>query len=106
MQIRRTLTFFDEVAIEAEQQVSQPLRKAWISSFTKRAPPGATIDIPLARKDALYIRSHYDGITVTLPDAPLPDKIAIICAYAKCGRPNHRVGGLAVDQIKGMDGLT
>jgi hypothetical protein len=67
MQIRRTLTFFDEVAIEAEQQVSQPLRKAWISSFTKRAAPGATIDIPLARKDALYIRSHYDGITVTCP---------------------------------------
>ena len=55
--------------------------KAWISSFTKRAAPGATIDIPLAHKDALYVRSHYDGITITLPDAPLPDEIAIICAY-------------------------
>ena len=41
--------------------------KAWISSFTKRAAPGATIDIPLAHKDALYVRSHYDGITITLP---------------------------------------
>ena len=67
--------------------------KAWISSFTKRAAPGATIDIPLAHKDALYVRSHYDGITITLPDAPLPDEIAIICAYANRGRPNHRVGG-------------
>eukprot|EP01037_Dinobryon_pediforme_P006596 gene6596-6665_t len=39
---------------------------AWISSFTKRAAPGASIDIPLAHKDALYVRSHYDGMTVTL----------------------------------------
>ena len=80
--------------------------KAWISSFTKRAAPGAAIDIPLAHKDALYVRSHYDGITITLPDAPLPDEIAVICAYANRGRPNHRVGGLNVRDIKGLDGLT
>ena len=54
----------------------------------------ATIDIPLAHKDALYVRSHYDGISITLHDAPLPDEIAMICAYATRGRPNHRVGGL------------
>jgi Amino acid synthesis len=80
--------------------------KAWISSLTKRAAPGASIDIPLAHKDALYVRSHYDGITVTLPDAPLPDEIAVICAFANRGRPNHRVGGLSVHEIKGLDGLT
>lgn len=80
--------------------------KAWISSFTKIAAPGATIDIPLAHKDALYVRSHYDGISITLHDAPRPDEIAVICAYATRGRPNHRIGGLAADQIKGMDGLT
>ena len=80
--------------------------KAWISSFTKRAAPGATIDIPLAHKDALYVRSHYDGITITLPDAPLPNEIAIICAFANRGRPNHRVGGLAAGEIRGVDGLT
>jgi Amino acid synthesis len=80
--------------------------KAWISSFTKRAAPGATIDIPFAHKDALYVRSHYDGISITLHDAPLPDEIALICAYATRGRPNHRVGGLAAADIKGLDGLT
>ena len=79
--------------------------KAWISSFTKRAVPGSTIDIPLAHKDALYVRSHYDGITITIPDAPLPNEIAVICAYASRGRPNHRVGGLAASEIKGIDGL-
>ena len=80
--------------------------KAWISSLTKRAAPGATIDIPLAHKDALYVRSHYDGITVTLHDAPLPDELAIICVFANRGRPHHRVGGLAAGDIKGADGLT
>jgi len=80
--------------------------KAWISSITKRAAPGATIDIPFAHKDALYVRSHYDGITITLSDAPLPNELAIIAAYANRGRPNHRVGGLAVSEIKGIDGLT
>lgn len=79
--------------------------KAWISSMTKRAAPGSTIDIPLAHKDALYVRSHYDGITITLADAPLPDEIAVICAYASGGRPRARVGGQTVDQIKGEDGL-
>jgi len=79
--------------------------KAWISSMTKRVAPGATIDIPLAHKDALYVRSHYDGITVTLHDAPLPDEIAIIAAFANRGRINQRVGGLSVKEIKGDDGL-
>jgi hypothetical protein len=80
--------------------------KAWISSFTKRAAPGATIDIPLAHKDALYVRSHYDGMTITLPDCPLADEIAVIAVYASRGRPHHRVGGLAASEIKGLDGLT
>lgn len=79
---------------------------AWISSITKRAAPGSTIDIPLAHKDALYVRSHYDGISITLPDAPLPDELAIICAYANRGQLNHRIGGLAAGDIKGKDGLT
>jgi hypothetical protein len=79
--------------------------KAWISSMTKRAAPGATIDIPLAHKDALYVRSHYDGMTLMLPDAPQPNEIAIIAVYASRGRPNHRVGGLAAAEIKGQDGL-
>ena len=79
--------------------------KAWISSMTKRAAPGATIDVPVAHKDALYVRSHYDGITITLADAPLPDEIAIVCVYVNRGRLNARVGGLSKDKIKGIDDL-
>ena len=82
--------------------------KAWISSFTKRAAPGATIDIPLAHKDALYVRSHYDGITITLPDAPLPDEIAIICRLRqpRPAQPPRRRAGGGRDQGHRRAGLT
>lgn len=79
--------------------------KAWISSFTKRSAPGDVIDIPLAHKDALYVRSHYDGMTVMVPDAPLPDEICVICCVANRGRLNHRVGGPRKEDVVGEDGL-
>lgn len=69
---------------------------AWISSFTKTASAGAQIDIPLAYKDEVYVRSHYDGITIALPDAPRPDELVIIAAVASGGRVNARVGGMTV----------
>lgn len=91
---------------------ADPLRKAigggkaWISSFTKRGTPGTAIDVPLASKDALYVRSHYDGVTVMLPDAPQADEIAVIVCLANRGRLNARVGGLELAAAKKQDGLT
>jgi hypothetical protein len=79
--------------------------KAWISSSTKRAATGATIDVPLAYKDALYVRSHYDAMTIHLPDAPLPDEIAVIACFANRGRLNDRVGGARTTEVIGLDGL-
>jgi Amino acid synthesis len=80
--------------------------EAWIPSFTKLAAPGSQIDIPLAHKDALYVRSHYDGMTITLPpDAPASDEVALIVCLANRGRLNARVGGLAAKDIAGKDGL-
>jgi hypothetical protein len=91
---------------------AEPLRsavgggKAWISSFTKRSAPGSAIDVPLASKDALYVRSHYDGMTIALPDSPLPDEIAVIFCVANRGRIDARVGGLRYEDIKGENGLS
>ena len=79
--------------------------KAWISSMTKRAGPGVTIDIPMNHKDALTVRSHYDGMTLTLHDCPHDDEIALICCFANRGQLNHRVGGLVKEDIVGEDGL-
>ena len=79
--------------------------KAWICHMAKRGGPGTIIDIPLAHKDALTVRSHYDAMTIMIPDAPLPDEIAITCVFTSAGRLNRRIGGHSVDKIVGKDGL-
>ncbi len=78
--------------------------KAWISSASKVGVAGESIDIPLAHKDALYIRSHYDAVTLRIPGAPRPDELVIAVAVASRGRVHHRVGGLSKADAK-MDGL-
>lgn len=84
---------------------AEPLReivgggKAWISSMTKVAGPNAVIDIPMNHKDEVYVRSHYDGMTLMLPGAPLPDEIAVIFCVANRGRVNARVGGLTHEEV-------
>jgi hypothetical protein len=78
---------------------------AWIPSTGKAGGPQTTIDVPLAHKDALYVRSHYDTVSVGFSDAPQPDEIAIIFACATRGRLHARLGGLTPSQIKVGDGL-
>lgn len=79
--------------------------RAWISSTAKRSAMGTSIDVPLACKDALFVRSHYDTITVGVPDAPEADEVVVIIAGANRGRPNFRLGGLKFEDIQGEDGL-
>jgi hypothetical protein len=69
---------------------------AWISSVTKTAAAGTMIDVPLACKDEIWVRSHYDAVPVTVPDAPLPDEIVIVAVVANRGRVNARLGGLSL----------
>lgn len=79
--------------------------KAWFPSTGKRAAPGTCIDIPLAHKDALYVRSHYDTVSVTFTDAPGPDEVVVAVAMATRGRLHARLGGLRATDIIGEDGL-
>ncbi|HZP26518.1 MAG TPA: amino acid synthesis family protein [Dehalococcoidia bacterium] len=78
---------------------------AWLPSVTKRAGAGAPMDIPVAYRQALWVRSYYDAITVSVPDAPLPDEILVGLAVTNRGRINARLGGLAKADVKGEDGL-
>ena len=79
--------------------------KSWVPSTGKRGGPGTIIDIPLAHKDALYVRSHYDTVSATFNDGPNRDEIILIWAFATRGRLNARLGGLRASEIKGQDGL-
>lgn len=80
--------------------------KAWITSSNKKGAPGTALDVPLAYKDALFVRSHYDAMEVRIPDAPLPDEVVAIAVVANRGRLNYRLGGLRKEDVKGEDGLT
>jgi hypothetical protein len=68
--------------------------KAWLPSVSKRCVPGTPVDVPLCFKDEIWVRSHYDAITVTIPDAPLPNELVVIFAVASRGRLNARLGGM------------
>lgn len=73
--------------------------KAWISSVTKTAAAGTPLDIPLAFKDDVYVRSHYDAISIMVPDAPRPDELLICVAVASGGRVHQRVGGKSIADV-------
>ena len=76
-----------------------------MSSATIVGTAGTPITIPLAHKDALYVRDHYDAVTLHPGDAPRPDEVVVAVAVANRGRPNARLGGLAATDVVGEDGL-
>jgi hypothetical protein len=92
-------------------KLGAPVRKALgrgaalIPSSKKRGGLGVPLDIPLGHKDAAFVRSHFDGMEVRVPDAPRADEIVVAVAVTDSGRPLPRVGGLTKDEIKGEDGL-
>jgi hypothetical protein len=92
-------------------KLGAPLRKAvekgaaLVPSSKKMGSPGQVLDVPLGHKDAAYVRSHFDGIEISLNDAPRAREIMVAVAVTDSGRPLPRVGGLTVDEAKGEDGL-
>jgi hypothetical protein len=92
-------------------KLGAPVRKvlgtgaALIPSSKKRGGPGTVLDVPLGHKDAAFVRSHFDGMEVRVPDAPRANEIVIAVAITDSGRPLARVGGLKKNEIKGADGL-
>ncbi len=92
-------------------KLGAPFRKALgrglalIPSVKKRGPAGCTIDVPLNHKDAAFIRSHFDGMTLAVEDAPAPDEILVALVVTDSGRPLARIGGLTKENAKYEDGL-
>ncbi|MGH8617017.1 MAG: amino acid synthesis family protein [Burkholderiales bacterium] len=76
---------------------------AWMAANVKRGALGATLDVPMAYKDALYVRSHYDTVEAMMPDGPLPDEIVVILVTASRGRLHARIGGLEKSEVRGRD---
>ena len=79
--------------------------KAIVPSTKKVGPMGAAIDLPLTHFGASYVRSHFDAMTVSVPDGPKADEIVFGLVMAKGPRVHSRMGGLEVADITGEDGL-
>jgi hypothetical protein len=77
---------------------------AIVPSMTKVGPMGAPLDLPIHHRNAAYVRSHFDGITCVVPDAPRADEIVFALAMTTGPRPHARVGGLRPDEIAQWDG--
>ena len=92
-------------------KMGAPVRKvlgkgaALIPSSKRRGGLGAELDIPLGHKDAAFVRSHFDGMQVSVGDAPRANEIVVAVAVTDSGRPLPRVGGLTTAEVKGEDGL-
>ena len=78
---------------------------ALVPSSKKRGGMGTAIDVPLGHKDAAFVRSQFDAIEARISDAPRKNEIVVAIAVTDSGRPLARVGGLQVNEIKGVDGL-
>lgn len=79
--------------------------RAIVPSSMKQGGPGTRIDIPLGHINAAYVRSHFDGMEVGLPDGPRADELLFALAMSRGGRIHDRMGGLTVAEVKGEDGL-
>jgi len=66
--------------------------EAVIPSNAKVASPATPIDVPLGHKDNVWSFDHFDTMTVSIADAPRPDEIVVILAFADGGRPFPRCG--------------
>ncbi len=65
---------------------------ALIPSNARIGAAGAALDIPLGHKDEAWSFAHFDTLTVSVADAPLPGEILFAVAFADGGRPHPRVG--------------
>ncbi|MCR5858236.1 amino acid synthesis family protein [Mesorhizobium sp. J428] len=82
-----------------------PATKAIVPSAMKVGGFGSSLDVPLGHTNAAYVRSHFDAMTVNIPDGPRPDEILYCLVMSSGPRIHSRMGGLEASQAKGEDGL-
>ncbi|KWF93542.1 hypothetical protein WL93_10905 [Burkholderia diffusa] len=72
-------------------RASLPGATSLIPSVTKRAAPGAYLDIPLHGSTDVWSFDHFDTVSLALADAPASNEIVVAVALADSGRPLARV---------------
>lgn len=70
-----------------------------------RGEAGETLVVPLWHKTAAATRSHYQTISVRVPDAPRAGEIVVIAAASTGPRPHARIGDRTTDPTVSADTL-
>jgi hypothetical protein len=70
----------------------------------ERMDAGASLTVPMWHKVEAATRSHYQTISIRVPDAPRAEEIVVIAAGSTGGRPNARIGDRTSDpQVRLVD---
>ena len=64
-----------------------------------RMDAGASLTVPMWHKTEAATRSHYQTVSIRIPDAPRPDEIVVVAAGSSGGRPNARIGDRTSDPV-------
>lgn len=72
---------------------------ALIPGNAKRGAPGSPIDIVFGGLEDAWDYDAMDGMTVSIPDAPLPDEILLVVAFLGGSRPNARIAGASPEAV-------
>jgi Amino acid synthesis len=78
---------------------------AIVPSTKKVCGVGGRLDVPVTHIQASYVRSHFDGMEVGMPDGPRADEMVLVLVMTTGPRVHDRAGGLAAGDVKGVDGL-
>ena len=78
---------------------------AIVPSTKKVGGVGARLDVPITHINASYVRSHFDGMEVGVPDGPRANELLLALAMTRGPRIHARMGGLLAEDVKGEDGL-
>jgi hypothetical protein len=87
----------EHAAAVLHPRMGKPMRdaigggQAIIPSNVKIGAVGASIDVPLGHKDDVWQFDQIDTLSVMVPNAPRPDEMVVIVAFADGGRPRPRV---------------
>lgn len=65
---------------------------------------GERLHIPMVSVHSPWVRSHFDGIDISIADAPKPDEVVFALAMANGGRIHARLGGLTFAEGARGDG--
>jgi hypothetical protein len=64
-----------------------------------RAEAGEPLVVPLWHKSQAATRSHYQTVSVRVPDAPRRDELVVVAAASTGPRPHPRIGDRATDPV-------